>query len=63
MNRPVPHPGGIHPNKLTYFRSLGHQYGINHRTIADWHYSKGVPLEQLPAKAQAASAKPPRRSR
>jgi hypothetical protein len=65
MNPPVPvvHSEGVHPNKQTYFRSLGRQYGIKHTTIAWWHYAKGVPLDQLPAKAKALSAKPPRRVR
>jgi hypothetical protein len=59
---PVPHSGGVHPNKRTYFRDIGRKYGVKPTTIAWWHYDKGVPLEALPAKAEAASAKPPRRS-
>ena len=60
---PVPHVGGVHPDKRTFFRSLGRKYGIKPATIASWHYGKGVPLEELPVKAEALSAKPPRRTR
>jgi hypothetical protein len=64
MNRPVPipHSAGVHANKRTFFRDLGRKYGVNPSTIASWHYEKGIPLEQLPEKAKALSAKPPRRS-
>jgi hypothetical protein len=60
---PVPHAGGVHPDKRTFFRSLGRKYGIKPTTIASWHYGKGVPLDELPARAEALSAKPPRRAR
>jgi len=58
---PVPHSEGVHPNKRTYFRDIGRRYGVKPTTIASWHYEKGIPLEELPAKAKELSAKPPRR--